>query len=153
VRRPTPVPGSGRSPSHHFVFAGKGLKTYGRPMPFHSCRRFVATITAALFIVSAVTHQIVAAGMSTEAGMAMSAAALGTASHDNMPCPMSSDCSKDMNMPATACFAHCATVLGIVCEPVQVRISNDARNVPLPVMRRLASLHSPPEPPPPKRSS
>ena len=139
---------------HHFVFAAAVAKTYPWHMPFRSCRRFVALITAALFMLSAVAHHAVAAGMTPEATMAMPTQAADMTSHDNgMPCPMSpmsADCSKDMSMPAMACFAHCATVLGILSEPAPMPVTAIAHSLKLPIVRPLAGLHGPPEPPPPK---
>ena len=93
----------GRPMNHYFVFAGTGAALYSRNMPFPTFRRLVSTVTAALFLFSAVAHHVVAAGMSADAGMAMQATAADMASHDSMPCPMSSDCSKDTSMMGMAC--------------------------------------------------
>jgi hypothetical protein len=89
--------------------------------------------------------------MSAEVGMAMSAAAAGMASHDDgMPCPMSSDCNSDVSMQAMACFAHCATVLGVLADWVVGLAEAIAHPMHLPVTPSLASLHGPPEPHPPR---
>ena len=119
-------------------------------MSFRSCRRWLATITAALFVFSAVAHHAVATGMSSELGVATPAAGDNMASHDGMPCPMSSDCSDGMGMQAMACFAHCARVLGVLADWVVDSEMTIAHLVRLPVVPPLASLHGPPEPPPPR---
>jgi hypothetical protein len=119
-------------------------------MSVRCCRRLVATITAVLFMLSAVAHHVVAAGMSADAGMAMQATAADMASHDSMPCPMSSDCSKDTSMMGMACAAHCATVLGILAEAVIISAFITGHRLDSAVASSLASLHGPPEPPPPK---
>ena len=106
-------------------------------------------ITAALFAFSAVAHHAVAAGIGTESGMAMPAIA-DMASHDGMPCPLSSDCNTDMGMQAMACFAHCATVLGVLADWVAGSAATIAHPMQLPVAPPLTSLHGPPEPHPPK---
>jgi hypothetical protein len=122
-------------------------------MSFRSYRRWVAAITAALFVFSAVAHHAVAAGMSTERGMALPAAVADMASHDDdMPCPLSSDCN-NMSMQAMACFAHCATVLGVLADWVVGSTVTIAHPMQLPVTPPLASLHGPPEPYPPRRLS
>jgi hypothetical protein len=119
-------------------------------MRFRSCRTWVATITAALFVLSAVAHHAAAAGMGMELGMAMPAATGDMASHDDsMPCHPSSDCDR-MNMQAMACFAHCATVLGVLADVVVASAATIAQPVKPPVTPLLASLHGPPEPPPPR---
>jgi hypothetical protein len=107
-------------------------------------------VTAALFAFSAVAHHAAAAGMSTESGMAMPAATADMTSHDDMPCRMSSDCSDDMSTLAMACFAHCATAVGILAEAALVPVRMVAHQLKAPVVRPLASLHGPPEPHPPK---
>jgi hypothetical protein len=121
-------------------------------MRFHSCRCLIAATTAVLIILSAVVHHAVVAGMSAESGMAMSAQASEMASHDAgaAPCPMSSDCAKDMSMHAMACFAHCATVVGVLGEPILVPVTAISHQLDLPLVRPLASLHGPPDSPPPK---
>ena len=55
----------GRPMNHYFVFAGTGAALYSRNMPFPTFRRLVSTVTAALFLFSAVAHHVVATGMST----------------------------------------------------------------------------------------
>lgn len=141
----------GRPMNHYFVFAGTGAALYSRNMPFPTFRRLVSTVTAALFLFSAVAHHVVATGMSTEAGMAMPVQAAGMAEADSgMPCPMSSDCSKDTSMIGMACAAHCATVLGILAEAVIISVSITGHRLDSAVAFSLASLHGPPEPPPPK---
>jgi hypothetical protein len=107
-------------------------------------------ITAALFVFSAVAHHAVAAGMSSESGMAMSAATADLASHDGMPCPSSSDCSNDMGMQAMACFAHCATVVGVLADWAADSAATIGHATQLPAAPALKSLHGPPEPHPPK---
>jgi hypothetical protein len=122
-------------------------------MRFRACRRLIAAMTAVLITVSAVAHQAMAAGMSGGPGMAMAVEASEMASHDMAaPCPMSSDCAKDMSMHAMACFAHCATVVGVLAEPILVPVTAIADPMDLPLARPLASLHGPPESPPPKPS-
>jgi len=122
-------------------------------MSFRSCRTWVATITAALFVFSAVATHAVGSGMSTDAGMAMSVAADMASHDDTMPCPFSSDCNNDMGMRAMACFAHCATVLGVLADWFVVSVATTAHPIHLAVTPPLASLHGPPEPPPPKTLS
>jgi hypothetical protein len=123
------------------------MTTYPPDMPFRFCRRLVAVTTAALFLLSAVTQHLAAAGMVMDARMEMQAKAADMPSQDDAThCPASSDCS-DMHM---ACFTHCATVLGILSEPVPVPISMIAHKLNLPAVHHLASLHGPPEPHPPK---
>jgi hypothetical protein len=107
-------------------------------------------ITAALFVFSAVAHHAVAAGIGTESGMAMPAATTDMASHDGMPCPSSSDCNNDMSMRAMACFAHCATVLGVLADWAAGSAVRIGHATQLPVALALKSLHGPPEPHPPK---
>jgi hypothetical protein len=120
-------------------------------MRFRSCRRLVATLTAVLMMLSAVAHHSMAAGMSAEPGMAMPVQANEMASHEMAaPCPMSSDCAKDMSMHAMACFAHCATVVGVLAEPILVPVMAIAHQLDLPLVRPLASMHGPPDSPPPK---
>jgi hypothetical protein len=120
-------------------------------MRFRSCRRLIAVVAAALITISAVAHRTMAAEMNAEPAMAMSAQAGEMESHDmGAPCPMSSDCAKDMNMHAMACFAHCATVVGILAEPVLVPERMTAHRLDLPLVHTLASLHGPPDSPPPK---
>src|SRR5215207_7135629 len=119
-------------------------------MSFRSCRTWVAMITAALFVFSAVAHHAVAAGMSSESGMAMPAATADMASHDGMPCPSSSDCSNDMGMQAMACFTHCATVVGVLADWAAGSVATIGHATQLPVALALKSLHGPPEPHPPK---
>jgi hypothetical protein len=72
---------------------------------------------------------------------------------DRSPCPMPSDCAKDINMVGMACFANCATVLGIVADFLVIPTVAVAQPVQLPAGRALLSLHGPPEPHPPKRLS
>jgi len=123
-------------------------------MSFRSCRTWIATITAVLFVFSAVAHNAVAAGMSKQSGMAMPVAATDMASHDGgMPCPLSSDCANDMGMQAMACFAHCATVLGVLADCGFDPAATVTHPMQLAVTPPLASLHGPPEPPPPRRLS
>jgi hypothetical protein len=107
--------------------------------------------TAALFLLSAVAHHVAAAGIAAQASMDMQAAsAAGMASHDDAThCPPSSDCPRDMGMPM-ACFAQCATVLGILSEPVLIPMSVIGHRLTLPVANPLGSLHGPPDPHPPK---
>ena len=120
-------------------------------MTCRSCRTWVATITAALFVLSAVAQHAFAAGMGAELGMVMSSEAAGMASHDgSMPCPLSTDCNNDMSMQAMACFAHCATVLGVLADWVVDSLATIAHPMQASVSPPLASLHGPPEPPPPK---
>jgi hypothetical protein len=107
-------------------------------------------ITAALFVFSAVAHHAVAAGMSTESGMAMPAATADMASHDGMPCPMSSDCNSDMGTQAMVCFAHCATVVGVLGDWIVGSAATVAHPMQLPATAALTSLHGPPEPYPPR---
>ena len=106
-------------------------------------------MTAALLVFSAVAHHAVAAGMSTESGMAMPAASGMTAHDAGAPCPMSSDCN-DVSKQAMACFAHCATVVGVLAEPVLAPVTVIARPLGRPTIRPLTSLHGPPDSPPPK---
>lgn len=121
-------------------------------MSFRSGRTWIAVVTAALFVLSAVAHHAVAAGMSTESGMAMPATASGMASHDaGPPCPMSSDCN-DMSMQAMTCFAHCTTALGVLAESIVVPVTVIARPLGRPSIRPLTSLNGPPEPPPPRQA-
>jgi hypothetical protein len=80
----------------------------------------------------------------------MPAATADMASHDGMPCPLSSDCNNDMSMQAMACFAHCATVVGVLAEAALVPVTMVAHQLTAPVIRPLVSLHGPPEPHPPK---
>jgi len=117
-------------------------------MSFRSCRTWVAMITAALFVFSAVAHHAVAAGIGS--GMAMPAATADMASHDGMPCPMSSDCNSDMSMQAMACFAHCATVVGVLADWIVGSAATIAHPMQLPATEPLTSLHGPPEPHPPR---
>lgn len=120
-------------------------------MRFQSCRTWLATITAALFVFSAVAGHAAAAGVSAASEMAMPAATGDMASHDDgMPCHPSSDCSDRMNMQAMACFAHCATVLGVLADWVVDTEVTIAHPVQVPVAPALASLHGPPEPRPPR---
>ena len=70
------------------------------------------------------------------------------AHESNSYCPPS-DCSKDM-LAHLACFTHCATVLGILAEPVIIFVSITRHRLDSAVVQMLASLHGPPEPPPPK---
>jgi hypothetical protein len=120
-------------------------------MRFPSCRRLIAMMTAALFMLSAVGHHVAAAGMTADVGMAMQSQLADMAARDmDGPCPMSSDCSKDMDMQAMACFAHCATVLGVLTEPVLIPGTAMAHPLDWPPVHPLASLHGPPESPPPK---
>jgi hypothetical protein len=125
-------------------------KAYSPRMSFRSRRTWIATIMAALLVFSSVAHHAVAAGMSSESGMAMPAATADMASHDGMPCPSSSDCSNDMGMHAMACFAHCSTVLGVLADWVAGSATTIARPMRLPATPPLTSLHRPPEPHPPK---
>jgi len=118
-------------------------------MRFRPPRTWVATITAALFVFSAVATHVVAAGAGAASEMAMSAGDM--ASHDDgMPCQSSSDCGDRMNMQAMACFAHCATVLGVLADWVVDSEVTIARLVRLPVTLLLTSLHGLTEPPPPR---
>ena len=120
-------------------------------MWFRSCRRLIATITAAVLTLSAVAHHVVAAGMTAEPGMARQSQVTDMASHDtDAPCPVSSDCSKDTDMRAMACFAHCTTVLGVLTQPFLIPVTAIAHPLDLPLMHPLASLHGPPDSPPPK---
>jgi hypothetical protein len=119
-------------------------------MSFQSRRMWVAAITAALFVFSAVAHAYGVSAMARDPGMAMPAVASDVASHEDSGshCPPS-DCSKNM-LSQLACFAHCATVFGIVAEPVTIPVSVAARRLDAAVLHSLASVHGPPEPPPPK---
>jgi hypothetical protein len=141
--------------------AGRGRCTYCPGMRFRSCRSLIATLTAALFLLSAVTHHVMAAAMVLDSGMSMASQAADMADHvmaadhmaahdADMPCPMSSDCSKDPDMRAMACFAHCATVLGVLADPARVVVTAAAHPLDLPLARPLVSLHGPPDSPPPK---
>lgn len=116
-------------------------------------------MTAALVMLSAVSQHAVAAGMATHAGMTtagMTMAGMTSSQTADMaadadaPCPMSSECSPDDGLRAMACFAHCATVLGVLGAPVLVPVALVARLMQVPTIRPLASLHGPPEPHPPK---
>jgi hypothetical protein len=131
-------------------------------MRFQSCRGLIATMTAVLFLLSAVAHNVMAAGMVTDGGAVMQSHVADTAGHtmaaDHMaghdadaPCPMSSDCSKGTDMRAMACSIHCATVLGVLVEPVRVTVTTVAHPLGWPLVHPLASLHGPPDSPPPKR--
>jgi hypothetical protein len=116
-------------------------------MPFRSGRRLIPVAVAALFMISAVAHaygtSVMAGGMVTAPG------ASGMASHDtSMPCAPS-DCSKDM-LSHAACFAHCAVVVGIVAQSVTLSVSFARQRLDAPVIYALASVHGPPDPPPPK---
>ena len=119
-------------------------------MSYGFCRRLIAVTVAALFLFSALAHAYAATAMIREGGgMTMPIATSETASHeDGSPCPPS-DCSKDMPSHL-ACFAHCATVIGILAEPVIISVSITGHRLDSPVVPSLASLHGPPEPPPPK---
>jgi hypothetical protein len=127
-------------------------------------------MTAALFMLSAVAHHVMAAGMITDSGVTLQSrvaetagqdmpahhgmAADGMATHDtDAPCPMSSDCSSDMDMRAMACSVHCATVIGVLAEPVLVLVTTIAHRLDRPLGHALASLHGPPDSPPPKSST
>jgi hypothetical protein len=118
-------------------------------------------MTAALFMLSAAAHHVMAAGMVMESGMTMPSQATDMTAHDmavpdtaihdtDAPCPMSSDCSKDTDMRAMACFAHCSTVLGVLAEPVRMNVAAVAHPLDWPLVRPLASLQGPPDSPPPK---
>ena len=109
-------------------------------------------MVAALFMLSAVAHHAMAAGMSAGAGMAMSAAGEHMASHDGMPCAPASQCS-DVDTHAIACMAHCAPVMAILAEPAFLRAMAIAYRLNAPVARALASLHGPPDPRPPNHIS
>jgi len=130
---------------HLFVFAMRASKPYPRRMP---CRRFIALITAVLFLLSTAGHGFVSAGMANGPGMDMAATA-DMAFHDaSMDCGERADCAaKDMQM---ACFTHCATVLGILSAPNLVPVPVISRELNVPVVHPLAGLHGPPEPHPPK---
>ena len=79
----------------------------------------------------------------------MAPAASGMASHDApMPCAPS-DCPNDI-LSYAACFAHCAIVVGIVTESAVPSVSFVRQPLNTPVVYVLASMHGPPEPPPPK---
>jgi hypothetical protein len=117
-------------------------------MPFRSC---LAVVTAVLFVLSAIAQHVVAAGMAADGGMEMPATVSDMPLHDDTThCPMQSDCAKDMGMLTMACFAHCATVLGILSEPFAEPASIIGHKFNLSVMHPLASLHGPPEPHPPR---
>ncbi|MBX9775037.1 MAG: hypothetical protein K2Y71_11570 [Xanthobacteraceae bacterium] len=118
-------------------------------MRFLACRRLIAVVTVALMTISAAAHRAMAAEMNAEPAMAMSAQASAMESHD-APCPMSSNCANDMNTHAMACFAHCASVVGVLAEPSLAPVTSVARPLERPLARSLASLHGPPDPHPPK---
>lgn len=120
-------------------------------MWFRSCRRLIAMMTTAVLMLSAAAHPVAAAGMGAASDLAKQSQATDMPAHDaDAPCPTSSDCSKDMDMRAMACFAHCAMVLGILAAPVLIPLTALAHPLDLPLARPLASLHAPPESPPPK---
>ena len=110
------------------------------------CRRFIAVITAVLFVLSAGGHGLVSAGMASDAGMA--AAAADMVSHDPLDCVEHADCAaKDTRM---ASFAHCVSVTGILSEPAGLPIVGAIRELTAAAARPLASHHGPPDPYPPK---
>ena len=55
------------------------------------------------------------------------------------------------SMQAMACFAHCATVVGVLAEPILVPVAASLIRWICPAAP-LASLHGPPESHPPKSS-
>jgi hypothetical protein len=114
-------------------------------------RRLVATMLAAVLILSTVGHHVMAAGMAAEGRMAMQSQATDMTVHDaDAPCPMSSDCATDTDMQAMACFAQCATVVGVLAEPALVSGTAVAHPLGALLVRPLVSLHGPPDSPPPK---
>jgi hypothetical protein len=115
-----------------------------RRMRFQACRGFIAVVTAVLFTLSAAGQNIAASAMVTHAGMTVAASEAASEDH----CPPS-DCSKQMDQ-RMACFAHCATVLGILSASNLISVSVVTDKLEVPQTRRLANLHGPPEPPPPK---
>ena len=114
-----------------------------------SWRRFIAVMTAVLFLLSTAGHGFVLAGMAYGMSMEMAAGAADMASHDDpMDCGEHADCTaKKVQM---ACFAHCASVTGILSEPAGLSIIGAARELTAAVARPLPSLHGPPDPHPPK---
>jgi hypothetical protein len=55
-----------------------------------------------------------------------------------------------MSMQAMACFAHCATVVGVLADWAADSVATIGHATQLPVALALKSLHGPPEPHPPK---
>jgi len=113
-------------------------------------------------MLSAAAHHVMAAGMVMGSDAATQSHVTDMADHmtvaDHMaghdagaPCPMSSDCSNDADMRAMACSVHCATVLGVLVEPGRVAVTSVTHPLDWPLVRPLASLHGPPDSPPPKR--
>jgi hypothetical protein len=105
----------------------------------------------AVLILSPVGHHVMAASMMAESGMTMQVHDTAMGAHDaDAPCPMSSDCATDTDMQAMACFAQCATAVGVLAEPALVSETAVAHPLDVLLVRPLVSLHGPPDSPPPK---
>jgi hypothetical protein len=131
----------------------------------HAHRRLMSVLIAILFAFSVVGHGFAMsgalikpaasvattgdmAGMGNVAGMGdmarMSDAAMDAPDH-------AMDCDGDGSAKQMACFATCASVIGILWEIAPVPVAFSAMELPVPTVLPLVEHGSPPDPYPPKR--
>jgi hypothetical protein len=113
-------------------------------MPLRVHCRLIALMTAMLFGLSIVGH-----------GFAMSGAAMNPMTAGMSSTGMSSpdhamDCDGDDGAKQVACFATCASVIGILGDAAPVPLAATSREMTAPAVLALADHGSPPDPYPPK---
>jgi hypothetical protein len=127
---------------HRFVFADRPTKGYFPQMALRDHCRLIAFLTAVLFGLSTLGHGVT---MAETVMKPMAAAAAGMASPDH-----SMDCDGDDGAKQAACFATCASVIGILWDAVPMPLTFAAGEVLAPAVLPLADHGRPPDPHPPK---
>jgi hypothetical protein len=131
---------------HDFVFARSASCDYSPDMPLRLHRRLIALVTAVLFVLSTAGHGVMMAEMAAKAIAATADMSLQSPSSD-----CDGGCGgNDAGMQA-ACFAHCASTVGIVSASIEVSVVGTVRDAAAPTARSLSGRNHPPDPHPPKR--
>lgn len=111
----------------------------------HFGRRLIALTTATLFVLSMAGHGVMMAEAAAKAASDMTNMASQSQSSD-----CQQGCGGDDGMQM-ACFAQCASSMGILSDSIEVPVMAAVRHVAYPPAQPLAGRARPPDPHPPKR--
>ena len=114
-------------------------------MPLRVHCRLIALMTAMLFGLSIVGHGFAMSGAAMNPMTAAADMSTGMSSPDH-----SMDCDGDDGAKQVACFATCASVIGILWDAAPVPLSPTSGEMTAHAVLRLAEHGSPPDPHPPK---
>ena len=114
-------------------------------MPLRVHCRLIALMTAMLFGLSIVGHGFAMSGAAMNPMTAASMSSTGMSSPDH-----AMDCDGNDGAKQVACFATCASVIGILWDSAPVPLAATSGEMTAPAVLPLADHGSPPDPHPPK---